>query len=230
MLGLDRFPAFPHKAMMRMMPPVLLSSLAIVAGITTSCARPDDGDVAAVDRVVARSKTTTATYAVYQWTRLTPPGAPPVEEWAAEFHAGNLHRVETPRDRLISDCRAKTGVWLTLATGQIVQGERLAGAACGINSDKPMLRREMLGRVATPYGKADRVRITDADNIRTYEVSDEGILVHAVYQDSSVGSPVVLDSKTAALERKLPASDMFSEASLRTSFVAAAYRTAPARR
>ena len=36
--------------------------------------------------------------------------------------------------------------------------------------------------------------------------------------------------KTATLERKLPATDMFSEASLHTSFVPAAYRSAPTRR
>jgi hypothetical protein len=228
--GLDQSATVRHNGSMRMISLTLTSSLAIVAGITTSCSRADDADVAAVNRVIARTKATTTTYALYQWTRLTPPGGRRVEEWAAEFNAGNLHRVETPRDRVIADCRAKTGMWLTLATGQVVRGERVAGAACGIKSDKPMLRMEMLGQVTTPNGKADRVRITDADNIRTYEVSADGILVHAVYQANSAASPVVLDSNTAGLERKLPATDMFSEASLRTSFVPATYRIAPRRR
>jgi hypothetical protein len=208
------------KAIMKAVLPLALSGAA-----TASCTPAENP---AVRSVIERSKTTTATYALYQWTRLTPPNTPASEEWAAEFNSGTLHRVETPRDRVIADCRAKTGAALSLATGEIIRGERVANAACGINTDKQFLDMASLGQVARPYGKADRVRVTDVDNVRTYDVTDDGVLVHASYQNNEGKRPIVLDSEATGLERALPAADMFSEASLRTSFVPAPYRSAPA--
>jgi hypothetical protein len=102
----------------------------------------------------------------------------------------------------------------------------VANAACGINTDKPFLGMEALGRIATPYGNADRVRVTDADNIRTYDVTDDGVLVHTAYENNNSKKPITLDSETMALERALPSVDMFSETSLRTSLVPAVYRKA----
>jgi hypothetical protein len=205
----------------------MMLPLAVMAGATMSCAPAGSGDDPAVRRVIERSKTTTMTYALYQWTRLTPLDAPASEKWAAEFNSGTLHRVETPNARLIADCREKTGAYLFLTTGEIIRGEKVAEAACGINTAKPFLGMQALGRVTTPYGKADRVRVIDADDIRTYDVTDDGVLVQAAYQNNSGKRPIVLVSEAAGLEHTLPSGDMFSEASLRSSFVPARYRTAP---
>lgn len=58
-----------------------------------------------VKEVIDRSKATQATYAVYNWNEL-PRDGQLVQEWSAEFHSGDKHRVETLRDRLIADCKA----------------------------------------------------------------------------------------------------------------------------
>ncbi len=48
--------------------------------------------------LIARTRDTRATYSLISWSRIQRPGDSVVEEWAAEFHAGTRHRVETPRD------------------------------------------------------------------------------------------------------------------------------------
>ena len=72
----------------------------------TACTPADQGERAKVEAIIARSKLTRATYAVYAWNKMQHPEQPAVEEWSAEFNSGSLHRVETPRDRVIADCAA----------------------------------------------------------------------------------------------------------------------------
>jgi len=58
---------------------------------------------------IALTRNTTATYSVFAWNIITRSNKPTEQEWSAEFHQGALHRVETPRDRIIADCAAMTG-------------------------------------------------------------------------------------------------------------------------
>lgn len=199
---------------------------AFIAG-AMSPAPAMDNDVARVSRIVQRSKTTTATYALYIWNRIKLPGREPIEEWSAEFNSGDLHRVETPRDRVVADCRAKTGAALSLITGKVTRGPEVAASACGIDTEKKFLRLEMFGRFLTSFGNADRVRIVDLDNIRTYDISDDGIILRTTYQESTEDHPVVLEAEAAGLARELPATDMFSELSLGSSLVPDSFKIAP---
>ena len=89
---------------------------------------------AKVGEIIARSKLTREMYAVYFWNRIERPGQQPEEEWSAEFNSGDLHRVETPRDRIVADCAASTGTYLSLSTGKVITGPQVAGVACGIRA------------------------------------------------------------------------------------------------
>ena len=185
------------------------------------------GEIDKVGAIIARSKLTRETYAVYFWNRMPHPGQRPTEEWSAEFNAGSLHRVETPRDRVIADCAAHTGTHLSLATGAIVSGPQVAGVACGINTNRQFLAAEALGRVRTRFGGADRVRVTDAENIRTYDISDQGIILRTLFDTNDARHLRVLDVETVAVSHRLPGAGMFDEASLKKSFVPDAFKLAP---
>ena len=193
----------------------------------TGCAAADRGERAKVEAIIARSKLTRATYAVYFWNKMQHPGQPLVEEWSAEFNSDSLHRVETPRDRVIADCAVRKGMHLSLPAGNIVSGPQVAAEACGINTNRQFLAEESLGRIKTHFGEADRVRVTDSENIRTYDISDDGIILRTVYETNDARHLKVLDVEAIEVSHSLPGSDMFDQASLKASFVPEVFKVAP---
>jgi hypothetical protein len=195
--------------------------------ISPSLAAPKDSELPMVLDVLERTKTTDATYSLYMWNRITLPGQDPVQEWSAEFHSGHLHRVETPRDRVVADCLSRTGFALSVLTGKISEGPSVANAACGINTNKRFLAAEWKGVVQTPFGKADRVRVVDQDNIREYDVSEEGILFRTTYTENEVGERLLLVVQAVNVVGILPNPDMFDAKSLSKSFVPEQYKIAP---
>lgn len=198
-----------------------------VSLIGATPAAADSNEATKVGAIIARSKLTQATYAIYFWNRIERPGQQPVEEWSAEFNSGNLHRVETPRDRIIADCKAPAGTYLSLSNGKIITGSQVAGVACGINTNLRFLKIESLGRVTSRFGGADRVRLTDTDNIRTYDISDDGIILRTIFQTNDARHLTVLDVETVAVFNRLPTNSMFDEPSLKDSFVPDRFREAP---
>lgn len=208
-----------------------LSAAAVLTGWVFLCAfdlpQPGAGLPAKVQEVIDRTKTTHVTYALYNWNRMAGPNGMQ-EEWSAEFHSGDLHRVETPRDRVVANCQANTGSGLSLATGKTVSGAEWARSACGINTNRQFLDAEWLGVFPTRFGNADRIRLTDKDNIRTYNVRDDGVIVSTVYARNSPQMQVVLVSYGVEIKPELPEKDIFSEASLLKGAVPERYRVAPA--
>lgn len=178
--------------------------------------------------VLARTKTTSATYSLYSWNKISPPDRPSSEEWSAEFNDGPLHRVETPENRLIANCLEKSGSWYSVATSKTFSGPRVAGAACGINTDKPIISIRYIGRVSDGAVEADRVEVTDPENIRTYDVTSDGILIRTIYALNTPERPIVVEVETEALTHTLPQQDMFDAASLSNSVVPDAYKKRPA--
>ncbi|MXP27696.1 hypothetical protein GRI58_02520 [Porphyrobacter algicida] len=198
----------------------------IAASTTAMGADPDSATK--VSAVIARSKLTKKTYAIYFWNKINHPNQTSIEEWSAEFNSGSRHRVETPRDRLIADCAAMTGTYFSLLSGEVIRGPQVAAAACGIDTNRKFLDVSWLGRVNSRFGEADRVIVTDADNIRTYDISDEGVILRTIYQTNDVRHLTVLDVETVALTKSLPSGRMFDEASLKESFVPEEFKRAPA--
>jgi len=205
-----------------------LRALALLAaGWLATAALEPGADLEQVRRVVMLSKETQATYALYAWNRIRQPGQPLIEEWSAEFHKGNLHRVETPRDRLIADCKAMTGTYFSLVSGKKTSGPAVAGAACGINSNSDVLEAAYLGRMDSRFGPVERVRLVDAENLRTYDVTGDGAIIGSTYdaRDKEATSGLVMNA--VAVEHRLPKPDLFSDASLATSAVPGRYKVAP---
>jgi hypothetical protein len=84
--------------------------------------------------------------------------------------------------------------------------------------------------MASPFGQADRVRITTAEMTRRYDVSPDGILLGTLFSDNSPGQTVRLINWAIAVERTLPVSRMFDRASLARSYVPDRYTRAPLQR
>lgn len=206
-----------------------IATVASFLGLVAAAPGPTEPDTAQkVSSVIARSKLTQATYALYFRNRMQHPGEELVQEWSAEFNSGSLHRVETPRDRVVADCKAQTGTWLSLVTGKIVTGPDVAGEACGINTNRQFIAMESLGRVNTQFGAADRIRLTDWEHIRTYDISADGLILRTIFEQNDSQRVTVLDVETVDLEHSLPSQNMFDEASLQTSFVPERFKAAPA--
>jgi len=210
----------------------LLASALISAILLTPHAAAADtskDNATAALKVLERTKTTGATYSLYLWNRVAPARQPSFEEWSAEFHKGNFHRVETPRDRLIADCSKLTGTALSVTTGKTIEGPSVAAAACGINTNASILSVELRGMISTKFGSTQRVRVTDTQNVREYDVTDDGILLQSTYRDRADGRLLITGS-AIDVKRDVPSPDMFSRESLARSFVPAEYRAPPQQR
>jgi hypothetical protein len=214
------------------MPSLRSSSLVVcllLVSAIASCEEPtrNDPDEKRARAVLDRTKTVNGTYALYSWNWVTIPGQEPTEEWSAEFHSGDKHRVETPEYRLIADCSLATGSIFEISSGKIESGEWVAGVSCGINTNKPILELDWVGPVRTEFGPAERVRIVDSEHIREYDVSPEGWLLASTYAENTPDAHRLGKTKAVKLERALPETNMFDPASLQKSFVPAEYRVAP---
>lgn len=204
-----------------------VTTLGLVAMLAVICS----GAVAGSDnafhhaiQVLEKTKTVKATYSLYVWNRITLAGSEPVEEWGAEFHSGNLHRVETPRDRVVADCSAHTGAALSLLTGKLVEGPQVASAACGINTNASIVAVDFLGPIQSAFGEAQRVRVIDRQHVREYDVSDNGVLLRTTYSENRPGGNLLLTAEAVALEASLPDKNMFDQSSLEKSFVPEKYQ------
>jgi hypothetical protein len=177
--------------------------------------------------VFERTKQARATYALYSWNWVKEAGSGAGLQWAAEFHRGSLHRVETPNIRVVADCAAGTGTMLQVDSGETRSGPGIAGAACGINSNFQIRRLQWLGRKATRFGPLERLRILDPANERLYAVDRDGILVAAEIFPRDGAGGGCLQQEPLALEKTLPAQNIFSEESLGKSFAAPRFRSPP---
>jgi hypothetical protein len=207
-------------------PAIATLVLALALPTHSSGVVPQENAAAAL-KVLEKTKSTRATYSVFFWNRVDPGNRPAFEEWSAEFHMGALHRVETPRDRLIADCSKLTGVAISLQTGETIEGPAVARAGCGINTNKPMISAELRGAVKTEFGSTERVRVTDAEHVREYDVSEDGILLQSTYREGSANGRLSIAGFAVGLERRVSSPDMFSRASLSPSFVPAKYMLPP---
>ncbi|MFD2430410.1 hypothetical protein ACFSUK_24675 [Sphingobium scionense] len=101
--------------------PVGRQGLILLPLLLTAAAPPED-----VDAVLALTRTTKATYAVCTWNVVTPSEEVQLKEWAAEYHQGDRHRVETPRDRIVANCATGEAQHLDVRTGEVSTSPSLA--------------------------------------------------------------------------------------------------------
>ena len=140
----------------------------------------DEQAQAAVDR----TRNPTSAYSLFTWNEGNTPERGRISEWAAEFHRGQLHRVETPLHRLVADCDKGTGTVLDVKTGEQFTNDRVAKAACGVDANVSIVTMRFLGRELGRFGFVDRVEITDNDGgLRTYDIDRIGAIVGQTIKD-----------------------------------------------
>ena len=207
------------------MHPILVASgFAFLSLAAAGLSQPASDNQAKAMSVVERTKTTDATYAVYTRDFVSIAGKEPYEAWGAEFHSGDQHRVDNMVARVVANCRNRTGVMVILATGERTEGAKVANAACGINSNFPLQGAAWIGEIETPFGKAERIRMTDEHNIRTYDILSNGALLRAVYAENTPSQHIQVRQETLAVSNRLPDGDIFSAESLSNSVVADRYK------
>lgn len=199
---------------------------ALVLSAPATAAPTPDGTTRARE-VITRTKTTRATYAIYTWTVIRLKGAEPTEEWSAEFNSGKLHRVETPRDRIVADCQRKTGAHYSLADGTTKADGPIASTTCGIAYDEAIRQVAWLGKFPSPWGDVDRVRLWGAGLIRTYDVTRAGVIVSSTFAPEDNPGKPMLEMRTVALAKRLPGGQIFTRASLARSVVPARFTQPP---
>ena len=112
------------------------------AAVLAFCSPPAQAqDEPSAEAVVARTKAPTSDYSLFLWT-ISRQQDRIYSLWAAEFHRGSLHRVESPLDRIVADCKAMTGHHRSLISGKTLSGREAAETACGI---------DMMGAPALAY-------------------------------------------------------------------------------
>jgi hypothetical protein len=190
----------------------------IVFFMSASCANTSD-TTADARAVLESTKNTSSTYTLHYLNSVTIPGEPIIEEVSAEFHQGDLHRVETPRDRIVANCRAGTGSHLSVTSGKLVEGKKVAAAACGINTNASIISIELLSDVQTKFGTARKVRVVDKENVREYTVSKEGVLLKTTYSENRHNGALLIVTEAFKLTNSVPDANMFSEDSLNRSFL-----------
>lgn len=203
----------------------LASSAAVLFIVGPACAKPTIDPEAA--KVISLTRETQATYSLYVWNKVTPVDEMAFDEWSAEFHSGDLHRVEIPKVRIVADCEAMIGTQLNVETGERFSDPSVAKAACGINANPEIVSARKLGIKSTSFGKATGIEIIDSRERREYDVSDDGILLRTVISNKGKGGHRWVVAQATHVSRTLPEGDIFSEQSLDRSVVAAEFREQP---
>lgn len=169
-----------------------------------------------VDSVIKRTQTTSATYSLISTNEIRRDDET-IHEFSAEFNQGDWHRVETPRDRIVTNCRTGWTAHLNVATGDISHDDQMSGVACGIWTGDGVRSAEMTGSKQSTFGQLQQLKLETYAAMRTYEVAPNGAIVAETITDQS--GKLRLLMKAISLSKQVPPGDIFSEKSLARSVV-----------
>lgn len=197
-------------------------SLALLPATLLIAATPDDPET-----VITRTKTTTVTYAAYDWMIERDAEGAANDGWAAELHAGDWHRGENAVMRTLANCRTHEGWVHNVASGETWADDTLWLGACGISTAAQILSVDRLPGATGKSGALDVIKVTDRQRVRYYQVDARGVIWRNNWTAAN-GSPApCLQAEPIARLSVLPPGDIFTRASLTRSVVAERYRTAP---
>jgi hypothetical protein len=177
--------------------------------------------------VFDRTKAIRATYAIYDWNWRRGDDGRASLHWSAEFHRGSSHRMETPDLRAVAHCLTREATLFEIRSGSTHSHAWIANAICGIRSDRIIHRLDWVGRKESRFGPLDTIRVTDLLNERFYSVDPAGIIVATEYFSRDAGLKGCVQTEPMAIEKDLPAGDIFSVESLERSVVPEKYRSGP---
>ena len=169
-----------------------------------------------VQRLIERTRTTRAAYALISTNELRRDGRV-VHEFSAEYNQGDFHRVETPRDRIVGNCRTGWTAHLEIASGRISHGDGISASICGVDPNLVLRSAEITGSRQSKFGPVQHLKIETYGPSRTYEIASNGAIVAETITD--LNGVTRLRMKAISLSAELPALDLFSEASLATSVI-----------
>lgn len=191
--------------------------LAFALTLSVPQAAPKEREAALVQQLIERTQTTQASYALVSRNEIRRDDAT-VHEFAAEFNNGDLHRVETPRDRIVTNCRTGWNAHLNVATGAITHDDGASGMACGVYTGDGVVSAEITGTISSQFGLLRQLKIKTVGGLtRSYSIAHNGAIVSEEIVDPA-GTPRLL-STAMSLSDRLPPTDIFSEASLAKSVV-----------
>lgn len=188
----------------------------------SGCAATETQSDPAAEAVIARTKAPGRDYSLFLWTVVRAEGEQ-LSSWAAEFHRGSLHRVETPFGNIIADCEKMTGHHHSLMPDIQLSSREAAETACGI--DMPSASAvTYLGAIPSDYGDLDIVALTKGGLRRSYWVNPAGILVQAQFVDPGTDGMWVLRNWATRVDYGSPDPAMFAVETLATNFIPAEFQ------
>lgn len=200
--------------------------LLLLAVVVLGGGAADDGARA----VLARTKTTSATYASYGWMTSRDGSGSNEDSWASEFHSGDWHRIENRWRHVLANCRTHDLFEYEVATGELKRGKDADSSACGITLDGGIDSVVRLASVKSNlYGKLDAIRVTDERRVRRYQVDTRGILVRVDWRARDGSQFPCLDQEPIAILPTLPSKNIFTEKSLAKTVTPEAYQTRPSK-
>jgi hypothetical protein len=190
---------------------------AFALALSVPQAAPKQAQLALVQQLIERTQTTQAPYALVSRNEIRRDDAT-IYEFGAEFNQGDLHRVETPRDRIVTNCRTGWNAHLNVATGAITHDDSVSGMACGVYTGDGIVNAEITGTRSSRFGLLQELKINTVGGLtRMYGIAANGAIVSEEIVDPA-GRPRLLMT-AMSLSNRLPSTDLFSEASLAKSAV-----------
>ena len=178
-------------------------------------------------QVVERTRTTTATYAVYLWGGSIDRAGKIEDHWSAEFHAGDWHRMEGPDSRVVANCRTRIGYVYDVKTGMTAAAPNAYRGACGIFDPGNVTSTERLSGFGDKQRSLDFVILSDPNFVRRYVIDNRGAILESLWSAADGTTRPCIWTKALADEDTLPSTNMFTDASLTQSFVPAKYLVRP---
>jgi hypothetical protein len=173
---------------------------------------PKVAAAARVQQLIERTQTTQEPYALVSRNEIRRDDTT-LHEFAAEFNQGDLHRVETPRDRIVTNCRTGWNAHLNVATGEIAHDDSVSGMACGVYTGDGVVNAEITGTTHSQFGLLQQLKIKTISGLtRIYGIAANGAIVSEEIVDPA-GKPRLVVT-AISLSDRLPTTDIFSEASL----------------
>jgi hypothetical protein len=177
--------------------------------------------------VVERTRQTQSTYAVYLWGSALDKDGNTEEHWSAEFHSGDWHRMDSPKIRVIANCRTHVGYFHDVATGQTTDAPNAYRGSCGIYDAPDVSEIIKLDSISSDNRQLDQIKITDAKFIRQYAIDSDGVIVGSDWTAKDGSAAPCVKTRAIAVIPILPEKDIFSEVSLARSVVPVQYQSMP---
>ena len=181
----------------------------------------------AAETAIKRTRSTNATYAAYLWGTAVGEDGKAEENWLAEFHTGDWHRMEGPNVRVIANCRTHVGYFHDIATGVTSDAPNAYRGSCGIYDAPDVTNVELLPEIVIGGERLDQIRITDTKFVRQYAIDQRGVIVGSDWVAESGANAPCIKTRAVAVLSALPDADIFSRESIGKSVVPTRYQSIP---